>query len=106
MKDPISQYCLRMPRPAYDDALDVALVFGLSMNQFLVGAVRHYVQTQLEQESIHTAVSKVREARKAGLAHGLVAQLAGGTDTRIGSGTRRKRGVSASPEPDEASKRA
>ena len=56
------------------DALDVALVFGLSMNQFLVGAIHQYVQTQLEQDSIQSAVAKVREARQAGLAHVLVSK--------------------------------
>lgn len=79
MKDPVSQYCLRMKRSAYEDALDVALVFGLSMNQFLVGAIHQYVQTQLEQDSIRSAVAKVREARQAGLARVLVTAIAGGT---------------------------
>lgn len=79
MKDPVSQYCLRMKRSAYEDALDVALVFGLSMNQFLVGAIHQYVQTQLEQGSIRSAVAKVREARQAGLARVLVTAIAGGT---------------------------
>lgn len=79
MKDPISQYCLRMARSAYEDAVDISLVFGMSMNQFMVGAIQQYVQAQLEQESIRSAVQKVREARQAGLARVLVTALAGGS---------------------------
>jgi hypothetical protein len=70
MKTDIQQYCLRLPRSVYSDALDVASVFGLSMNRFLLAAVREYVESQLQQEKIKGAVAKSREARQAGLAHG------------------------------------
>ncbi len=64
------QYCLRMTRAAYDDALDVALVFDLSLNQFFLGAIRSYVDFQLRQDATKTAVAKIREARSEGLASG------------------------------------
>lgn len=70
MKSDIQQYCLRLPRSVYSDALDVASVFGLSMNRFLLAAVREYVESQLQQDKIKSAVSKSREARQVGLAHG------------------------------------
>lgn len=61
------QYSLRIPREAYEDALDVALVFDLSLNQFLLGAIRAYVDSQLSQDVIRNAVARTREARSAGL---------------------------------------
>lgn len=61
------QYCLRLTREAYQDALDVALVFDMSLNQFFVGAIRTFVDDQLRQEVTRAAVAKVREARSAGL---------------------------------------
>jgi len=67
MKPERVQYCLRMARAAYEDAIDVALVFDMSLNQFFVGAIRSYVDFQLQQEATHSAVAKIREARRAGL---------------------------------------
>lgn len=64
------QYCLRMTRAAYEDALDVALVFDLSLNQFFLGAIRSYVDYQLRQDATRSAVAKIREARREGLADG------------------------------------
>jgi len=75
MKDHISQYCLRMSRSDYLQALDLAFVFGLSMNQFLVGAIKQYVRSQLEQEATRSAVAKVREVREAGPAGAFIAAL-------------------------------
>lgn len=68
MKQENVQYCLRMTRAAYEDALDVALVFDLSLNQFFLGAIRSYVDFQLRQDATKTAVTKIREARSEGLA--------------------------------------
>jgi hypothetical protein len=69
MKQQTVQYCLRMTRPAYEDALDVALVFDLSLNRLFLGAIREFVESQLRQDATRSAVSKIREARSAGLAH-------------------------------------
>jgi len=70
MKQQNVQYCLRMARAAYEDALDVALVFDMSLNQFFLGAIRSFVAYQLQQEATQSAVTKIREARRAGLAEG------------------------------------
>ena len=70
MKPEKVQYCLRMPRAAYEDAIDVALVFDMSLNQFFLGAIRTFVDSQLRQEATQSAVAKIREARSAGLADG------------------------------------
>lgn len=67
MKTHTVQYCLRIPREAYENALDVALVFDMSLNQFFLGAIRAYVDSQLHQDVIRNAVAKTREARSAGL---------------------------------------
>ena len=69
MKQQTVQYCLRMTRAAYEDALDVALVFDLSLNQLFLGAIREFVESQLRQDATRSAVAKIREARRAGLAH-------------------------------------
>lgn len=68
MKQQNVQYCLRMARAAYEDAVDVALVFDMSLNQFFLGAIRSFVDHQLQQEATQSAVTKIREARLAGLA--------------------------------------
>lgn len=70
MKSQNVQFCLRIPREAYADALDVALVFDLSLNQFFLTAIHAYVDSQLSQEVIRNAVAKTREARSAGLVTG------------------------------------
>ncbi len=70
MKPEKVQYCLRMTRAAYEDAIDVALVFDLSLNKFFLGAIRSFVDYQLCQEATRSAVEKIREARLAGLAEG------------------------------------
>jgi hypothetical protein len=67
MKRRTVQYCLRIPPEAYESALDVALVFDMSLNQFFLQAIRSYVDSQLKDEVIRTAVAKAREARSAGL---------------------------------------
>jgi hypothetical protein len=67
MKPRTVQYCLRLPREAYENAHDVSLVFDMSLNQFFLGAIRAYVESQLSQEVIRNAVAKTREARSAGL---------------------------------------
>jgi hypothetical protein len=67
MKRRTVQYCLRIPPEAYESALDVALVFDMSLNQFFLQAIRSYVDSQLKDEVIRTAVAKTREARSAGL---------------------------------------
>jgi hypothetical protein len=67
MKAQTVQYCLRLPREAYENALDVSLVFDLSLNQFFLGAILAYVESQLGQDVIRNAVAKTREARSAGL---------------------------------------
>ena len=69
MKTRATQYCLRIPRDAYEDALDIARVFDMSLNQFFLQAIRSYVDAQKKQEVIRTAVAKSREARRAGLAN-------------------------------------
>ena len=74
MKSDVLQYCLRLPRSVYVDALDVSAVFGLSLNKFLLTAVREYVESQLKQETTRSAIAKAREARSAGLAHGYVGE--------------------------------
>jgi hypothetical protein len=70
MKTRTVQYCLRIPRETYENAVDVALVFDMSLNQFFLGAIRAYVDSQLNQDVIRNAVAKTREARIAGLASG------------------------------------
>lgn len=71
MKARATQYCLRIPREAYEDALDIARVFDMSLNQFFLQAIRAYVDAQKRQEVIRTAVAKSREARRAGLVNAL-----------------------------------
>jgi len=56
-----------MPPQLYRDAMDVALVFDLSLNQFLCAAIQKFVTSQLQQESTRRAVERIREARSAGL---------------------------------------
>jgi len=70
MKPRTVQYCLRVPREVHEDALDVARVFDMSLNQFFLGAIRTYVEAQLRQEVVRSAVAKAREARRAGLVSG------------------------------------
>ena len=70
LKTQTVQYCLRIPKEAYDNAVDVALVFDMSLNQFFLGAIRSYVDSQLGQDLIRNAVAKTREARRAGLVTG------------------------------------
>jgi len=76
MKPRAMQYCLRIPRDAYDDALDIARVFDMSLNQFFLQAIRSYVDAQKKQEVIRAAVAKSREARRAGLANVSEAEVA------------------------------
>jgi len=64
------QYCLRMTRAAYQDAIDVALVFDMSLNRLFLGAIRSFVDYQLCQESTRKAVERIREARRVGLGEG------------------------------------
>ena len=61
------QYCLRLPQQLYRDAMDVALVFDLSLNQFLAAAIEKFVASQLRQESTRSAIEQIRAARSAGL---------------------------------------
>lgn len=61
------QYCLRLPPQLYKDAVDVALVFDLSLNRFLAAAIQKFVASQLQQESTLRAVERIREARRVGL---------------------------------------
>ncbi len=70
MKPRTVQCGLRIPREVYEDALDVARVFDMSLNQFFLGAIRAYVEAQLGQEVVRNAVAKAREARQAGLVSG------------------------------------
>jgi hypothetical protein len=70
MKPRATQYCLRIPRDAYDDALDIARVFDMSLNQFFLGAIRSFVAFQMQQDATQNAIAKIREARRAGLADG------------------------------------
>jgi hypothetical protein len=65
------QYCLRLPPALYKDAVDLALVFDLSLNRFLAAAIEKYVASQLQQESTKRAIERVREARSAGLVSAL-----------------------------------
>ncbi len=67
MKSETVQYCLRMNRAFYEDAQDIALVFGLSVSQLFLGAIREFLESQLQQDATHSAVAKIREARRAGL---------------------------------------
>jgi hypothetical protein len=76
MKTRAMQYCLRIPRDAYEDALDIARVFDMSLNQFFLQAIRSYVEAQKKQEVIRSAVAKSREARRAGLANVSDAEVA------------------------------
>jgi hypothetical protein len=62
-----AQYCLRLPQQLYRDAVDVALVFDLSLNQLLVAAVEKFVASQLRQDSTRRAIEQIRAARSAGL---------------------------------------
>ena len=59
MKPRAMQYCLRIPRDAYDDALDIARVFDMSLNQFFLQAIRSYVDAQKKQEVIRTGGGEV-----------------------------------------------
>ncbi len=68
MKADVLQYCLRLPREVYVDAFDLAAVFGMSLNKFLLKAVTEYVESQLKHETARSAIAKAREARRAGLA--------------------------------------
>ena len=61
------QYCLRLPERLYRDAVDVALVFDLSLNRFLAAAIDKYVSSQLQQQPTRSAIERIREARRAGL---------------------------------------
>lgn len=61
------QYCLRLPQELYRDAVDVALVFDLSLNRFLAAAIEKFVASQLKQEPTKRAVERIREARLVGL---------------------------------------
>jgi hypothetical protein len=67
MKPERVQYCLRMTRAAYQDAIDVALVFDMSLNQLFLGAIRAFVEYQLCQEATRNALAKIREVRLTGL---------------------------------------
>ncbi|HXZ86240.1 MAG TPA: hypothetical protein VEI82_12200 [Myxococcota bacterium] len=67
MKTQTVQFCLRIPKEAYDQAVDVARVFDLSLNQFFLRAIRSYVESQLGEDVIRNAVAKTHEARRAGL---------------------------------------
>lgn len=77
MKPDTFQYCLRLPRDLYVDALDLAAVFGMSLNKFLLAAATQYVESQLQSETTRSAIAKAREARQAGLAKGQVEKLRG-----------------------------
>ena len=70
MKSDQRQYCIRLPQSVYADAVDVARLFGLSVNRFLVVAIRDYVALQLGHETNRSAIAKVREARQALLESG------------------------------------
>jgi hypothetical protein len=78
MKSETVQYCLRMTRDAYQDAQDVSLVFGMSVNQLFLEAIRDFVESQLRQEATKSAVAKIREVRRAGLA---LVKASAGTET-------------------------
>jgi hypothetical protein len=64
MADRPVQYCLRLPPELYKDAVDLALVFDLSVNRLLVAAIQKFVASQLKQESTSRAVERIREARR------------------------------------------
>ncbi len=64
MKSEVRQYCLRLPSQVYVDVVDLAGMFDLSANEFLLTAVREYVEMQLRQEPARTAIAKLREARQ------------------------------------------
>jgi len=70
MKSQTVQFCLRMPKESYEKAVEVARVFDMSLNQFFLGAIRAYVESQLKEDVIQSAVAKTREARRAGLVDG------------------------------------
>jgi hypothetical protein len=70
MKSQTVQFCLRMPKESYEQAVEVARVFDMSLNQFFLGAIRSYVESQLKEDVIQSAVTKTREARRAGLVSG------------------------------------
>ncbi|HTO54153.1 MAG TPA: hypothetical protein VMR50_12255 [Myxococcota bacterium] len=61
------QYCLRIPPELYEDAVDLAGVFDLSLNRFLAAAIQKFVASQLLQEPTARAVARIREARSVGL---------------------------------------
>ncbi|HTO54155.1 MAG TPA: hypothetical protein VMR50_12265 [Myxococcota bacterium] len=65
MKERTIQYSLRIPRDVYENAIDVARVFDLSLNQLFLEAIRELVESQLQQGSTRSAVAKTREARRA-----------------------------------------
>ena len=67
MKGKTVQYCLRVPRDAYENAVDVAGIFDMSLNQFFLAAIRAYLDSQLAEDAIRNAVAKTREARRVGL---------------------------------------
>jgi len=71
MKSQTVQFCLRMPKESYEQAVEVARVFDMSLNQFFLGAIRAYVESQLGEDLIQSAVAKNREARRAGLVNGV-----------------------------------
>jgi len=62
-----TQYCLRLPPELYRDAVDLSLVFDMSLNRFLTTAVEAFVASQLREESTMRALERVREARNKGL---------------------------------------
>ena len=65
MKSDLQQCSLRLPRPVWPDAVDLAGLFGVSVNQFLITAIREYVEMQLRQEPSRIAIERMREARRA-----------------------------------------
>jgi hypothetical protein len=80
MKSQPVQFCLRMPKESYEQAVEVARVFDLSLNQFFLRAIRCYVESQLKEDVIQSAVTKTREARRAGLVNGVGAGAKSATD--------------------------
>ncbi len=72
MKAQTIQHSVRMPRELYEDAVDVAAVFGMNVNRLILEALRGYLGGQLEREVVRNAVDRVREARKKGLDPGPV----------------------------------
>lgn len=77
------QYCLRLPPDLYRDAVDVALVFDLSLNRLLAAAIENYVASQLRHEPTLRAVERVREARGVGLVNPSAEADARGDDTEV-----------------------